>query len=82
MLQDMDHMEASWVCYGKVSTLNQLKQIKICILSIIAFRIVQLNVSHDLIVSVCFGWNSGEVLRQTSPDVLSVEEFPFYIYQI
>jgi len=32
-------------------------------------------------VSVCFMKEPGDVLRQTSPDVLSVKEYPVYIYQ-
>jgi len=80
MLQDMDHMEPSWVFYVKVRTFDQLEQSEICVLTIISFRIVMLTVYHDSMVSVCFILDLGDVLRQTSPDFLSVEAFPVYIY--
>jgi len=54
MLQDMDHMEATCVFYVKVCTLNQLEQTKICVLTVILFRIVTLTVCSILIVSVYF----------------------------
>jgi len=81
MLQDMDHMEASWVFYVKVHTFVQLEQSKICILTVISFGIVTLTVQHDMIGSMCFVWDPGDVLRQTSPDVLSIDEFLFCMYQ-
>jgi uncharacterized membrane protein YwaF len=81
MLQDMDNMEASWVCYVKVRTFDQLEQSKICLFTIISAGIVTLIVRYHMIVSVCFIWDPGYMLRQTSPDDLSVEEFAFYIYQ-
>jgi len=80
-LQDMDHMEGSWVFYVKVCTFDQLKQSKFCVLTIISFRIVMLTVSHDFLVSMYFALDPGDVLRQTSPDVLSVGEFCFDIFQ-
>jgi len=81
MLQDMDHMEASWVVYVRVPMFDQPEQSKICVLTVISFGIVMLTVRHDLMVRVSFIWDPGDVLRQTSPDVLSVEGFPLYIYQ-
>jgi len=81
MFQDMDHMEASCVFYVKVHTFDQLEQSKICHLTVISVGIVLLTVHHDMYVSVCFVYDPGNVLRETSPDIFSVEEFPFYIYQ-
>jgi len=54
MLQDMDYMKASCVIYVKFRTFNQLKCRKICVLTVISFRIVTLSVRYDLIVRVCF----------------------------
>jgi len=54
MLQDMDHMEASGVCYVKVGTFDQLEQSKICVLTVISVGIVTLIVHCDMIVSLCF----------------------------
>jgi hypothetical protein len=81
MLQDMDHREGSRVFYVKVRTFEQLEQSTICVLNVISVGIETLVVHYDMIVSVCFMLDPGYVLRQTSPDDLSVAEFPFYIYQ-
>jgi len=77
----MDHMDASCVFYVKVHTFGQLEQSKINVLTIIAFGIVMLTVCHNMIVRMYFVLDPGNVLRQTSPDILPVEEFAFYIYQ-
>jgi len=81
MLHDVDHMEARYIFYVKVGTFDQLEQIKICILPITTLEVVMLIVPHDLIVNICFMYDAGDVLRQTSPDVVSVEECPFNMYQ-
>jgi len=81
MLQDMDHMEASRVFCAKVRMFDQLEQSKICVLTIISVGIVTLIVRYDMIVSVCFMYDPSYVLRQASPDDLSIAEFPFCIYQ-
>jgi len=81
MLQDMDHMEASWVFHVKVRKFDQLEQSKISVLTVISLGIVTLIVRYDNIVSLGFMWDPCYVLRHTSPDDLSVIEFPFYIYQ-
>jgi len=81
MLQDMDHMEASRVFYVKVCTFDQHEQSTIFVLTIISSRIVKLTIYHDLLVIMCFMNDPGDVLRQTSPNDLPVEEFPFNIYQ-
>jgi len=82
MLQDMDHMEASCVFYVKVARFDQFEQSKISILTVTSLVILMLTVHYDLMVSVWFMYDPGDVLGQTPPDVLSVEEWPFYIYQI
>jgi len=79
MLQGMDHMEASCVFYVKVGTLDQLEQSKICVLTVTQLGIVMLTVQIDSIFSVSFMYDPGDLLRQTSPDVLSVEEYPVYM---
>jgi hypothetical protein len=81
MLQDMDHREASQVVYVKVRTLDQLEQSKICVLTFISVGIVTLVVRYDMNDSVWFMQDPGYVVGQTSPDDLSVAEFPLYIYQ-
>jgi len=50
----MDHIEASWVCYGEVGTLNELEQSKICVLTITTLAIAMLTVPYCVIFSVCF----------------------------
>jgi len=79
MLQDMDHMVASCVYYVKVGTLDQLEQSKFCVLTGTKLGIVMFTVQGDLIVGVSFMDDPGDRLRQTSPDVLSVEKYPFYL---
>jgi len=79
MLQDMDHMEASCVFYVKVGTLDQLEQSKFCVLTLTKLGIVMLTTQDDSIFSVSFMYNPGDLLIQTSPDVLSVEEYPVYM---
>jgi len=79
MLQDMDHMEASCFFYIKVGMFDQLEQSKICVLTVTSLRIVMLTLSHNLMVSICFMYDPGDVFRQSSPDNLSVKECPLYI---
>jgi len=79
MLQDMDHMEASCVFYVKIGTLDQLEQSKFCVLTITSLGIVMITVQDDSIFSVSFMYDPGDLLRQTSPDVLSIEEYPVYM---
>jgi len=79
MLQDMDHIEASWVFYVNVGILDQLEQNKFCVLTVTKLGIVVLTVQDDSIFSVSFMYDTGDLLRQTSPDVLSVEEYPAYM---
>jgi len=75
----MDHMEAGWVFYVKVGTLDQVEQSKFCVLTVTTLGIVMLTVQDDLTFSVSFMYDPGELLRQTSADVLSVEEDRVYM---
>jgi len=79
MLQVMDYMEASCVFYVKVGTFTHLEQSKICLLTVNKSGIVTLPVQHDMIVSVIFMQYPGNYLRQTSADVLSLEQHPIDI---
>ena len=81
MLQHMDHMEETRVFHVKVRMVDQLEQSKMSVLTSISVGIVTLIVCYDFIVNVGFMQHPGYVLRQTSRDYLSVQEFPLYIYQ-
>jgi len=74
MLQVVDNMEASCVFYVKVSTFTHLEQSKISLLTVNTPGIVTLTVQHDMIVSVIFMQYPGDYLRQTSADVLSLQQ--------
>ena len=78
ILQDMDNMAACCVFYVKVSTFTHLDQSKTAFLTVNQSGIVRLTVQHDLIVSVSFMYHPGDALRQTSADVLSLEQCPTY----
>jgi len=54
MLQDMDDVEASFVFYVKVATVDQLEQSKIGVLTDIKTGIFMLTVQHDSIVIISF----------------------------
>ena len=54
MLQDMDHIEASYISYVKVGTLIRLEQSKIHVLTFTTLGIAMLTVHHDMIFRVCF----------------------------
>jgi len=79
MLQVMDNMEASCVFYVKVGTFTHLEQSKISLLTVNKSGIVTLTVQHDMIVSVIFMQYPGDYLRQTSADVLPLEQHPINI---
>jgi len=81
ILQDMDHMEASFIFNVKVGWFDQLLQSKICVLTFTSLGIVILTAHHDLMVSMWFIQDLGNLLRQTLPYVLFVEECLFYINQ-
>jgi len=72
----MENMEASFVFDVKVGTFDQLEQSKICIMSVIKLGLVMLMVQCDLIFSLCFMFNPQDLLRQPSPAVRSIVEYP------
>jgi hypothetical protein len=78
MLQYMENMEASCVFYVKIGTLNHLERSKTYLLTINTSGIVRLTVQHNFIVSVSLMYYPGDNLRQTSVDVLSLEQCPIY----
>jgi hypothetical protein len=78
MLQDMDNLKASCVFYVKVSTFTHLAQSKTPLLTVNQSGMVRLIVRHHLIVRVSFMYYPGDHLRQTSADVLSLEQCPMY----
>jgi len=82
ILQDMDDMEASYVLCVKDTTFDQLEQNKISISAVTRIGINMFILLHDLVVSVSFVQYPGDVLRQSSPDVLSLEAFPVHISQL
>ena len=63
MLQDMDHMEASCVFYVKVGRFNESEQSKISILTVTSLGIVMVTIHYDLMVSVWFMKDPGDVLQ-------------------
>jgi len=82
MLQDMDSMKASGVCYIKVGKLNHLERSQIWLVTVNKTGIVRLTVQYNMIVSVCFMYYPGGFLRQTSADILFLKECPIYIQQL
>jgi hypothetical protein len=81
MLQDMDRMEARCIFHVNVGRFIQLKERKICVLTIALLKIVRLTVHHDLMVNLWSMYDPGDLLRQSSPDIPSVEECSSYINQ-
>jgi len=80
MLQDMNHMEASCILHVKVGTLDQRERSKFCDLTLTKLGIVMITSQDDLTFNIRFMYDPGHLLRHTSPDVLSVEEYPVYIW--
>jgi len=54
MLEDMDHMEASWDIDVKVGTFDQVEQNKIWVFAITSLGMVILTIHHDMMVSIWF----------------------------
>jgi hypothetical protein len=52
MSQDMDHIEASWVCYVQVGRFDQFEQSKISSLTVTLSGIVMLTVHYDMMGSM------------------------------
>jgi hypothetical protein len=78
MMQDMDNMEASCVFYVEVSTFTHLAKRKTTLVTVNQSGMVWLIVRHDLIVDVSFLYYPGDHLRQTSVNVLCLEQCPIY----
>jgi len=76
MMQDTDNMDASCVFYVKVGMLYYLAHSQIWLVTVNQMGIVRLTAQNDLIVGVSFMEYPGDVLRQTSADILSLEECP------
>jgi hypothetical protein len=74
MLQVVDHMEASCVLYVKVGMLDQCEQSKSCVLTVTKLGIVIRTVQDNSTFSVSVMYDPGDLLGQTSPDVVSIEE--------
>ena len=79
MLQVVDNMEASCIVYVNVGTFTHLEQSKISLWTVNKSGIVTLTVQHDMIVTIIFMQYPGDYLRQTSADVLSLEQHPIDI---
>jgi hypothetical protein len=75
----MDSMEASCVFYVKVGKLNHFKRNQIWLVTVNNAVIVRLTVQNAMIVSVSVMYYPRECLRQTSADVIFLEEGPIYI---
>jgi len=82
MLQVMDNMEASCVFYVKVGKFTHLQKSKISLQTVNNSGIVTLTVQHDMIVIVIFMQYPWDHLRQTSADVLSLEQHPMNISRV
>jgi len=80
-MQGMDDSEASCIFYVKDGMFDQQALSRICILTVTKSGIVMLTIQYDLVFSVCFMDNPGDLLRQTSPDVITREGFVVYIGQ-
>jgi len=74
MLQVMENMEASCIFYVKVATFTHLELSKISLMTVNNSGIVTPTIQHDMIVSIVFMQYPGDYFRQTSADVLSLEQ--------
>jgi len=74
MLQDMDSMEASCIIYVKVGMFTHLEQCHIWILSFNKTGIVRRTIQNDGTLSVRVMYYPGDYSKQTSADILSLEE--------
>jgi hypothetical protein len=81
MFQDMDCMGASCIFYVKVGELNHLERSQSQLVTVDKAGIGTQTLQHDMIVSVSFQYYPGDFLRQTSADILLLEERPFYMEQ-
>jgi len=77
----MDNIEPWCVFYVKVGTFHRLEYSTICVLTVTKMGIVRRTVQHDLIDFVSFMKYPRDFLRQTSADIVSLKDFPVYIWQ-
>jgi len=81
MLQNMDHMEACCIMYVKVGGFNHHEQGIISILTVTMLGIVILPMQHDLMFRVWSIYLAVDLLRQTTPELLSVDKGGCYLLQ-
>jgi hypothetical protein len=77
MLQDLNHMEASYRLYVWVSKFDQREKRKLCVLTVSIIALVRLTMQYCWTYSVWFMYDPGAIWRQISPEVLSIENFYF-----
>jgi len=77
LFQDMDRLGARSVFYIMACILDRQAQYQICILTVTPLEITIQTVKHDTLFSVWFMLDTGNFLKQSSPDVHSVEDFSF-----
>jgi hypothetical protein len=77
MLQDLNHMEASYRLYVWVSKFDQPETRKLCLLTVSIITLVRLTMQYCWTYSVWFMYDPGAIWRQISPEVLSIENFYF-----
>jgi len=82
MLQVMDNMEVSCVCYVKVSTFTHLEQSKIALLNLNKSGVMTLTIQHDMIVSASFMYYPVDYVRHTSADIVSLKLHPNNVRQL
>jgi len=75
----MDKMEASCVFYVKVGMFTHLEQSKISLLTVNIKGKVRLTVHHNSIVIVSFMYYPRDYLRQTSADILCLNQCSIFI---
>jgi hypothetical protein len=77
MLQDMNHMKATYRLYVWVSKFDQREKRKLCVLTVSIIALVRLTMQYCWMYSVWFMYDPGAIWRQISPEVLSIENFYF-----
>jgi hypothetical protein len=65
----------------KVGTLTKLNKTKTKFLTVTTIGIAMLTVQTKLPCGVCFMYDTSDAIRQSSANVASVEESPFYMLQ-
>jgi len=79
MLQNIKQLEAGCEFYVEGGSYDRLEQNSIRVLTVTPLGIATLTVQQDWIIGLYFLADPGDVMKQTSPDDLYVEECPFYI---